>query len=137
MNYKTNEKIEYLTLDWDSKVFSIKAGRINLLNEINEEDIIKIKSFVKHYDFVTIFNKNNNYRNNSMLSLLENTFLADLNIQFEKEVINHKDFEVSSNIFVSNNIDYDLELVQIAEKSFIFSRFFNDINLLNRGSKSI
>lgn len=137
MNTQTNEKIEYLKLDWDSKQFNVKAARINILKEISLEDIKDIKVFLNDFEFVTIVNKGNNYLNNQLLSLINNIFVSDLNIQFEKTISIKNDEFYNQNIRIENNSEYDSDIVRITESSFKYSRFFNDQKLIDRGSESI
>lgn len=137
MNTQTNGKIEYLKLDWDSKQFNVKAAKVNILKELSLKDIEEIKVYLNEYDFVTIVNKGNNYSNNQLISSINNVFLSDINIQFEKFITKEKIELNNQNIKIENKSDYDSDIVKISENSFLYSRFFNDKKLIERGSKYI
>ena len=63
----------------------MKSGKVNLYQEINKKDLKAIKKEIKKYKFTTISNFNNNNINNILLGKL-NGFIADVNVQFTKQV---------------------------------------------------
>jgi len=127
------QNYEIIKLDWDTDFFGVKAAKINLNVAINERETEKIISIVRseQYEFITIINKKNNDSNNFMVKRFEGAFLADVNIQFVKKVKKNNFVTNNNNIEIKSNLKYYQRLVDITEKSFIYSRFYNDKNLKN------
>lgn len=123
-------------LQWDTDYFGVRSARVNLYGSVNEsgqEDIIK---YCRQYDFITIANFNNIAENNHWIGAKTNAFLVDVNIQFLKVIIDKTDYQ-KENIYVLNNYPRTEQIVNIASKSFQFSRFFNDPRLPEMQAKNI
>ena len=102
--------------------------------KILKKDLEEIENYLNanDYKFITIQNINNNDSNNYVLKELPNCFLADVNVQFEKKVDSKKNYNMKNKmVFLTNNCPYNDEILAIANSSFIYSRFINDINLEN------
>lgn len=126
-----NNKYDIEKLKWDTDFFGVNSAKVILNNSIDEQDIKEILKKLEdnNYEFVTINNIKNNDNNNYFLKDISNIFLADVNIQFEKRV--EEKNEIDNNVSVHNNFEYNQEILQISQKSFIYSRFMNDLNLKN------
>lgn len=127
---------EFIPLKWDSDYFGISCARVNLTGTINKnekEDIIKLCS---GYDFVTISNLDNNKLNNHWIGIETNAFLVDMNIQLIKE-LDHKPVTVDKTTFVFNDYQINEQVLDIANGSFQYSRFFNDPKLPEDKAKNI
>lgn len=118
-------------LDWDTDFFKVKSARIYLEKKISLEDIMDIKKYVEEnkYEFVTIENTNNDDENNRIIQNFERAFLTDVNIQYIKKVDFVKKYKANSYIKIENNFEENKEIVDIAEKAFMYSRFKNDDHL--------
>lgn len=113
--------IEYKNLIWDSEYFNMACAKIVLKGAINAADIDNIKDYCKNFSFITIVNENNNDGNNRQIACL-NAFLADVNIEFVKSgLIGTK----NDNIVINSNLNNDAEIIELANKCFRYSRFFN------------
>lgn len=128
-------KYEIKYLEWDTEYFGILSGRLNLYGQLSESELEKLKLQLKKYEFLTVYNYNNNDYNNFILRSIDNIFLSDVNVHLEKTID-----KVSINdsiVQIKRNQEKDEKLLKIAESSFIHSRFLNDKNLNQERAKKI
>lgn len=123
-------------LEWDTDYFGVKSARVNLLGDVEEKGQEDILSFCKNYDFVTIANFENRNENNLWIGKNTAAFLVDVNIQFVKE-LHSLEKHSDDNTYVINNLLPNEEILEIAKKSFRYSRFFNDPNLTDNKSQNV
>lgn len=121
---------------WEEKTFGIKAAKLNLEDEVKKEQWNTLIKEFKEYEMIVISNCGNNSKNNLLIGQLNNCFVADINVQFEKKPSNIIE-ERTDKIKITNNKDVDENLMKIAEQSFIYSRFMNDSNLDEEKAKKI
>lgn len=130
---QNNQKYDIVFLDWDTKKFEKKSAKIYLYEKIDDKDINAIKENIlkENYKFVTIQNCGNNVENNIAISHFPGAFLADVNVQFIKNLKDVSKNENSENIKIENDFDYDKSLVDIVRNVFKDSRFIVDTKLSN------
>ncbi len=128
-NMQINNKYNIEELKWDTEFFGVKSARVILNNSIDKKELNEILKKIEsdNYEFITINNVKNNDNNNYILKNVSNMFLADVNVQFEKRV--EKKNEIDNNVSIHNNFEYNQEILEISKKSFVYSRFMNDLNL--------
>lgn len=129
-------KAQIYKLFWEEETFGIKAAKLNLESELTEEVWSNLKKKIKEYDMVVLNNYGNNSKNNLLISQLDNCYVSDINVQFQKKVSNiskSKNYKIK----ITNNKEIDEDILEIAKKSFIYSRFYNDPNLDNKKAKCI
>lgn len=138
MNINNNDVLSYQAypLEWDTKYFEVKSGRVNINSDLSENQKKEIKDFCSAFEFCTIVNKNNNNKINHWLGIESKAFLSDVNIQFEKSNLKQSE-ELDSTIYLTNSLDYSEDIANIARNSFEFSRFFNDPNLQQQKSRNV
>lgn len=129
-------KPQLCKLLWEEETFGIKAAKVNLDNELTKENWDELNKEFKSYEMIVINNCGNNSKNNLLIGELDNCFLADINVQFEKTP-SYIDKDINTNIKIVNNKKFDNSIIKIAEKSFIYSRFTNDPNLDREKAKLI
>lgn len=122
-------KMTISSLPFDSDYFGVKCGRINLLDEVDRNDIDIIKSFDEHFKFLTIVNDRNRGSNNFFITQLNDTFLADVNVQLYKYLLDEKQQAPKEQIVFSNNVLFNEGIVDITKHAFTHSRYFNDPHL--------
>lgn len=122
---EVEENYDMIPLVWDSNYFGIPSSRLNIRENLKEEDKKNILMFFEKFKFNTISNIGNKQSINFWLGSKTNAFLVDINIQFSKKITFIKN-EVFENICIKENLDYNKEIVEIARNSFKYSRFFND-----------
>lgn len=129
-------KPQLCKLLWEEETFGIKAAKVNLDNELAKENWDELNKEFKSYEMIVINNCGNNSKNNLLIGELDNCFLADINVQFEK-TLSYIEGDINTNIKIVNNKKFDNSIIKIAEKSFIYSRFTNDPNLDREKAKLI
>ncbi len=131
-----SKNYECKPLQWDTDYFDVSSARVNLsgiVDEMGQEEIIE---FCTGYDFVTISNLDNIKENNNWLGARTNAFLTDMNIQFLK-VLTEKPDNQDEKTYVVNCLSRNEQIVDIAKKSFNYSRFFNDPKLPQEQARNI
>jgi ribosomal protein S18 acetylase RimI-like enzyme len=131
-----NNIYECKHLQWDTDYFGVSSARVNLYGIVDEKGQEHIIEFSKEYDFVTISNINNIKDNNQWIGNRTNAFLADMNTQFLKILVD-KPYYQDEKTYVLNCLSRNEQIVDIARKSFRYSRFFNDPQLPVEKAKSI
>lgn len=127
---------ECIPLEWDTKYFGINCARVNLSGAVKESEKREILAFCSPYQFVTIANKYSNNQNNRWLGWVPGTFLADINVQFNMQLVNLQKVP-DENILITNTYDGCDKILDIAEDAFQYSRFFHDPKLPVRQARSI
>lgn len=120
---------ECVPLDWDSKYFGISCGRVNLYGPVNEAEQKSIMDFCRRFEFVTLANIRNHNENNLWIGRCSNAFLADINIQFYRLGLSAHDDNVLSEadtVAIYNKFGGNEKVLDMAERAFGYSRFFND-----------
>lgn len=119
------DSFEAYPLDWDTDYFEVKSARVDLKKIINGTDQKLILDFCNDYEFVTIINKGNINQNNLWIGQNTKAFLADMNVQFIKNIDDIK-LKPDKSTEIINSMKENEEILKIASSSFSFSRFFND-----------
>ena len=132
----SSKNYEIILLHWDTDYFGLSSARVNLSDIVDERSQEEIIDFCKDYEFVTISNLDNIKENNYWIGNRTNAFLADMNIQFTKVLEDKPDYQDEKN-YVVNNLSRNEQIVDIAKKSFNYSRFFNDPKLPQEQAKNI
>jgi len=131
-----SKNYECKPLQWDTNYFGVSCARVSLCEVVGEKGQEEIIEFCKEYDFVTISNLDNIKENNHWIGNKTNAFLADMNIQFLKVLADKQDCQ-DKKTYVVNNLSRNAQVVDIAKKSFNYSRFFNDPKLPQEQAKNI
>lgn len=132
----TSRNYECKQLEWDTEYFGVNSARVNLGGIIDEQGQKEIIEFCKNYNFITIFNLGNVNENNIWIGNKTNAFLSDMNIQFHKILAVKPNYQ-NENTYVVNNLSRNEQIVDIAKKSFRYSRFFNDLKLPEKQAMNI
>lgn len=133
----SSKNYELIPLNWDTNYFGVSSARVNLsgiVDEMCQEEIIE---FCKDYHFVTISNQHNRKENNHWVGNRTKAFLADMNIQFLKVLKDKSKKYEDEKTYVVNSLSRNEKIVNIAKKSFNYSRFFNDPNLPQEQANNI
>lgn len=132
----SSKNYELRSLQWDTDYFGVSSARVNLSGILDERGQEEVFEFCKGYDFVTISNIYNIQENNHWIGNRTNAFLADMNIQFLKILSDKPDYK-DDKTYVVNCLSRNEQIVDIARKSFNYSRFFNDPKLPQEQAKNI
>lgn len=123
-------------LKWDSEYFGMKCARVSLSGCLDSDTQKEVLDICNNFEFVTISNINNDNSNNIWIGTNTTAFLADVNIQFHKNLTNESmPVDLSTGIY--NNYPLNEQIVTIARQAFKYSRFINDPNLPLNQAKGI
>lgn len=120
-------------LKWDTSYFGVSSAKVMLHKPLNLDEFEELKSEIEHYRFVSIINENSEPVNAQIIGQETTSFLADINIQFEKKVTAPltKYHEVS----IYQAMPKNEQITRIA--NFKFSKFIEDPDLEKRGGKNV
>lgn len=110
-------------MDWDSKFFNITCGKALLETEA---DVKKLINESINYDFVSIQNIGNIIYINKLIAENTNAFLADINIQFTKQL--KLENEDNKCVIISANEAVNKYNIEIDKDDFSHSKFMEDDN---------
>ncbi|MFL2143619.1 GNAT family N-acetyltransferase [Ruoffia sp. FAM 20857] len=122
-------------LEWDTNYFGVDSAIIKLYDTLLEEEQDNLVQISKEFNFVTIANICNNPLNNQWINTKTPSIMVDINIQFEKEILDKN--KNDKNIFVKNQLENNVQLLKLAENSFNYSRFMNDPYLNKEKARKI
>lgn len=124
---KLQETYKVNKLEWDTRYFGIDSARVELLAELSTTDQIEVMNLIEKYKFTTLVNYNFNNMNNLWLSNLENCYFVDVNVQYQKQIVNQmENYIENKSILHSKDNVIESEIIHIAQTSFNYSRFYND-----------
>ena len=129
----TEKVLTFEELTWDSDFFGIKSAKVILHRSlaINEWENLKVKFC--DYQFIAIVNRNSDPVNAQLIAKDTSSFLADINIQFEKKLVETN--EMPRNVTTYQALERDDRIIEIAD--FQHSRFLSDPELAKRGGKYV
>lgn len=125
------KNIQFQHLDWDSSYFDAKTEKITITSPLTETEKMLFFDNISQNDFIVIYNRENNSIINNFLGEKTSAFLTDLNIQFKKNIFNRSK-NLEDFIEISNYFQFNKQITEIVENSFIFSRFYNDPHINNK-----
>lgn len=136
LNKLEGENFRGKALAWDTKYFGVDSASVSLRGVINQEGQRQILNFCKEYEFITIRNINNRKENNHWIGMSTKAVLMDMNIQFEKTIKNAIEYK-DNFMEVYEKCPRNEEVLRIAQRGFLYSRFFNDEKIPKNLSKDI
>lgn len=121
---------------WDTDYFGVMSAKVILKDSLPENESDALMDFLSSFDFVTITNLDNNKENNYWLGKHEGIYLADINVQFIKDLsVGCVESETPAEVYES--YQHDDRVLRIAHGAFKYSRFFNDPNLPRDKAKGV
>lgn len=113
---------------WDTDYFGVLSAKAILSGSMGDDESEGLMDFLNSFDFVTLINVDNNKWNNYWLGATRGIYLADINVQFTKD-LSKQCIESETLAEVVEAYRYDDRVLQIARSAFKYSRFFNDPHL--------
>lgn len=111
-------------LDWDSAFFHVESGKLVITDRLEETEMSAIQSEIDKFAFVTIQNESVMTENSKWIVQSLKACLTDINVHLcLKDIVMQ---ETEPSVIVQNDAAEDLRILEIAEHSFRYSRFFND-----------
>ncbi len=129
----TENAVTFHELKWDTDFFGVTCAKtiLNRPLSLNEWDELQTK--LKKYQFISIVNQNSEPANAQIIGKDTSAFLADVNIQFVKEVKN--EWETPQNVTILQSLKRNEQVIEIA--NFQFSKFTEDPNFEERGGNQV
>ena len=120
-------------LKWDSDFFGVKCAKLVLHRSLTTNEWKKLKIPFSDYSFIVIENRNANPVNSQLIVKNTSSFLADINIQFEKKLV--ETHEMPQNVTNFQSMKKEEKIIELAE--FSHSRFISDPEFAKRGGKHV
>lgn len=127
------DAVTFYDLEWDTEFFGIKSAKATLLKPLTINQWDELKNKFSDYQFISIVNQNSEPLNAQYIGKDTSAFLADVNIQFVKKVV--EQYEMPKNITIHKALKRNDQLLEIAD--FKFSKFTEDFELANRGGDQV
>lgn len=127
-NDVSNASVTFQHLDWDTNFFGVTCAKVTLHNRVSKKEWDKLSASFKDYQFVTIENRESEPENAQFIGTHLNAFLADVNVQFNKNISSVN--SISDKVEIYQGMDRNESLIGLA--NFTYSRFIEDTELLKR-----
>ncbi|MGM0923278.1 MAG: GNAT family N-acetyltransferase [Bacillota bacterium] len=128
-----NSSVSFYELDWDTNFFGVTSAKAILHNSLISSEWDELKSRFIEYEFISIENRNSEPINAQMIGRNTSSFLADVNIQFIKNL--DGTVEGSKDIIIHQALPINKQILEIAD--FQFSKFIEDNELAKRGGADV
>ncbi|KZE38891.1 GCN5 family acetyltransferase [Bhargavaea cecembensis] len=130
-NFK--DAFTFINLNWDTDFFGVNCAKATLHRPLTLSEWKKLKTKFIDYQFISIMNKNSEPTNAKLIGKETSAFLADVNIQFMKEIVSQ--VPMPEHISIQQALKRNDEIIELAD--FQFSRFIEDPELAIRGGREI
>ncbi|MEH7252460.1 GNAT family N-acetyltransferase [Neobacillus niacini] len=127
------DAVTFYDLEWDTEYFGIKSAKATLLKPLTINQWNELKNRFIDYQFISVVNQNSEPINAQYIGKDTSAFLADVNIQFGKKVVER--YEMPNNITIQNALKRNDQVLAIAD--FRFSKFTEDPELAKRGGAQV
>ncbi|MFC5590282.1 GNAT family N-acetyltransferase [Sporosarcina soli] len=129
----TENAVTFNELEWDSDFFGIKCAKAILNKSLTKNEWGNLKVEFSNYLFIAIVNQNANPVNAQLIAKDTSAFLADINIQFEKKLVEIN--EMPRNVTTYQSLEKVDRIIKLAD--FPHSRFISDPEFAKRGGKYV
>lgn len=120
-------------LKWDTDFFGVASAKSTLHKPLTLNEWLELKTRFKDYQFISIMNMNSEPINAQLIGKDTTAFLADINIQFEKKILDLD--EKPKNVTIHQALEKNDQVIGIAD--FQFSKFTEDPELAKRGGDQV
>ncbi|MFD0826428.1 GNAT family N-acetyltransferase [Neobacillus sp. M.A.Huq-85] len=125
--------ISFNKLKWDTDFFGVTSARAILHRAISFTEWNELKTRFSDFQFLSIVNQNSEPVNAQLIGKETSAFLADVNIQFVKEIEDIN--EMPKNITVHQSLKRNNQVIDLT--NFSVSKFIEDEELSKRGGKQV
>ncbi len=133
MENNIEDATTFYELEWDTEFFGVKSAKAILHKPLTITQWDELKSMFHGYQFISIENRNSEPGNAQFIGKTTNAFLADVNIQFSKNV--EDNYEIPGNITIHESLKRDDNILNIAD--FRYSKFTEDPELAKRSGRKV
>lgn len=120
-------------LDWDTEFFGVSCAKAVLNRALGQPEWISLIEKGRQYDLLVIENRHSIPTNAQYIGRNTTAFLADVNIQFSKDIGGFH--EMPLGVQIEQAMKPDDRVVSMAE--FPYSRFLDDPELARRGGGEV
>jgi ribosomal protein S18 acetylase RimI-like enzyme len=124
---------DFIELKWDTDFFGINCAKAILYKPLLLDEWNDLKELFKPYQFVSIENRNSEPLNAQLIGKDTKAFLADVNIQFSKKLIDK--YVIPESVTVHRALEHNEQIIDLAE--FYYSKFVEDPELAKRGGSQV
>ncbi|PRR84078.1 GNAT family N-acetyltransferase [Clostridium vincentii] len=132
-NNNIESSVTFYELQWDTDYFGVNCSKAIIHKPLTLVEWYELKGRFKDYQFVTIENRNSESTNAQLIGKDTSAFLADVNIQFKKNL--HDTYDKAQNITIHQALERNEQVIEIAE--FLYSKFKEDPELVKRGGHQV
>lgn len=125
--------VTFNELEWDSDYFGVTSAKAILHRPLTLNEWYVLKNRFKDYQFISIINQNSEPVNAQLIGKDTSSFLADVNIQLTKKLMEF--IEMPQNVSIHQNMKKNVQVIEIAD--FQFSKFTEDVELAKRGGDQV
>ncbi|WP_137790965.1 GNAT family N-acetyltransferase [Bacillus sp. E(2018)] len=118
---------------WDTEFFGVTSAKVTLNKTLTLNEWDELKTRFKDYQFISIMNKNSEPINAQFIGKDTSAFLADINVQYEKNLVGLD--EKPKKITIHRALEHNDQIIEIAD--FQFSKFTEDPELAKRGGDKV
>lgn len=133
MHENIDDAFSFNELKWDSEFFGVSSAKAILKKPLSLKEWEELKTRFTDYEFVSIVNNNSDPINAQIIGKNSSAFLADVNIQFAKQI--ETPLEMPKNIVIHQSLKRNDEVINMAD--FQFSKFTEDAELAIRGGDKV
>lgn len=127
------DAVTFNELKWDTDFFGVTSAKATLHKPLKLDEWEELKIKFKDYQFISIMNKNSEPINAQLIGKDTSAFLADINIQFERKLVDID--EKPRNVTIYQALEKNDQVIEIAD--FQFSKFTEDPELAKRGGDQV
>jgi dTDP-4-amino-4,6-dideoxy-D-galactose acyltransferase len=120
-------------LKWDTDFFGVTSAKAILQRPLTFNEWDELKARFEDFQFISIVNNNSESENSQLIGKDTSAFLADVNIQFEKNIEGLN--EMPKNVTIHQALEKNDQIIELAD--FQYSKFTEDPNLAKRGGNQI
>lgn len=124
-------------LEWDSSFFNYPSYKLKFNTELTVDELKYLEKILTQQGFYTIQRQCGIQKNIDWLSTKTKAVLVDVNIQFLNKINYKIDYYLDDNINIKNNFKYNEDIILFMKKSFKYSRFLNDRNIVKEKSLDV
>lgn len=134
MSKKNNDEVvTFHELEWDTEFFGVTCAKAILNQPLTMAEWTELKERFKDYQFTSIENRNSDPTNAQLIGRSTSAFLADVNIQFKKNLNGH--YTMPDSVKVFQRLERNDRVLEIAD--FKFSKFTEDPEMLKLGGDQV
>ncbi|MEH7125734.1 GNAT family N-acetyltransferase [Bacillus sp. JJ1773] len=132
MNHMENI-VTFNELNWDTDFFGVSSAKAILHRALTLNEWNELLARFNNYQFISIMNKNSDPVNAKWIGKYTAAFLADINMQFVKQLLDLN--ELPKSVTIHQSLKRNNQIFDLAK--FQFSKFTEDPEFAKRGGDQV